>query len=114
MTNLRGTFERHTGREPFVLPASWLAAKGRLKLDTPFNFLSTLDIIGGNSGSPAFGKDGRVVGVVFDGNLHSLGGAYYFDDAVNRSITVHSAGMLEALRVVYNAVTLVKELTAKH
>jgi hypothetical protein len=113
MTTLRGAFERHTGREPFILPQSWLAAKSRLKLDTPFNFVSTLDIIGGNSGSPAFGKDGQVVGVVFDGNLHSLGGAYYFDDAVNRSITVHSAGMLEALRVVYNAATLVKELTTK-
>ena len=112
MTYLRGAFERHTGREPFVLPASWLGAKQRLKLDTPFNFLSTLDIIGGNSGSPAINQDGQVVGVVFDGNLHSLGGAYYFDDTLNRAITVHSAGMLEALRVVYNATTLAKELTA--
>jgi hypothetical protein len=112
MTYLRGAFARHTGREPFVLPQSWLGAKGRLKLDLPFNFVSTLDIIGGNSGSPALNQDGQVVGVVFDGNLHSLGGAYYFDDALNRAVTVHSAGLLEALRVVYNAGTLAKELTA--
>ncbi len=111
VTTLRGAFERHTGREPFVLPQSWLGAKGRLKLDTPLNFASTLDIIGGNSGSPALNQSGQVVGVVFDGNLHSLGGAYYFDDAVNRAITVHSAGILETLRVIYNAITLAKELT---
>ncbi len=111
VTTLRGAFERHTGREPFVLPQSWLNAKGRLKLDTPLNFASTLDIIGGNSGSPALNQSGQVVGVVFDGNLHSLGGAYYFDDDVNRAITVHSAGILEALRVIYNAITLAKELT---
>lgn len=110
MTFLRGAFERHTGREPFILPQSWLNAKGRLKLDTPFNFASTLDIIGGNSGSPALNQQGQVVGVVFDGNLHSLGGAYYFDDTHNRALTVHSAGILEALRVIYNAGTLAKEL----
>ena len=112
ITTLRGAFERHTGREPFILPQSWLGAKGRLKLDTPFNFASTLDIIGGNSGSPALNQEGQVVGVVFDGNLHSLGGAYYFDDTSNRALTVHSAGMLEALRVIYNAGTLAKELMA--
>lgn len=73
ITLLGGAFERHTGRDPFVLPGAWLAAKSRLKASTPLNFVSTLDIIGGNSGSPVLNRDAQVVGVIFDGNLQSLG-----------------------------------------
>ena len=110
MTKLRGAFDRHTGREPFVLPQSWLLAKPRLKLDTPLNFVSTLDIIGGNSGSPALNKDGEVVGVLFDGNVQSLGCAFLYDDTANRAVAVHTGGLLEALRTIYGATALANEM----
>lgn len=112
MTRMRGAFERHTGREPFVLPPSWIAAKPRLKLDTPLNFVSTLDIIGGNSGSPAFNKDGEIVGLIFDGNLQALGCSFIYDDTANRAVSVHSSGLIEALRNIYGAGALVNELLA--
>lgn len=110
ITLLGGAFERHTGREPFVLPGAWLAAKSRLKASTPLNFVSTLDIIGGNSGSPVLNRDAQVVGVIFDGNLQSLGGAFFYDDTANRAIAVHTSGLFETLRGIYNAQPLVKEL----
>lgn len=110
LTTMRGAFERATGREPFILPPTWLLAKPRLRLDTPFNFASTLDIIGGNSGSPVLNREGHVVGLLFDGNLQSLGGAFYFDDSVNRAVAVHSSALLEALRVIYHADRVTSEL----
>ncbi len=109
-TTLQGTFERHTGADPFALPRSWLAAKPRLKLDTPMNFVTDNDIIGGNSGSPVVNQKGELVGLVFDGNIESLGGDYGFDPAVNRTVAVHSAALLEALDKVYGARRLVNEL----
>ncbi len=72
-----------------------------------------MDIIGGNSGSPILNKDAQVVGVVFDGNIYSLGNSFQFDENLSRAVTVHSAGLLEALRAIYNAAPLVKELTTK-
>ncbi len=110
VTNLAGAFDRATGRAPFALPKSWLDTKGKLALETPFNVVTTNDIIGGNSGSPMVNKEGEVVGLVFDGNIHSLGGDYGFDEAVNRTVSVHSAAMLETLDKVYNAKRLVLEL----
>lgn len=110
ITLLGGAFDRHTGREPFVLPPSWLAAKGRLKASTPLNFVSTLDIIGGNSGSPVLNRDAQVVGTIFDGNIPSLGGAFFYDDTANRAVSVHTSGLFEVLRGVYNAGPLLKEL----
>ena len=110
ITLLGGAFERHTGREPFVLPASWLAAKSRLKGSTPLNFVSALDIVGGNSGSPVLNRDAQVVGTVFDGNLPSLGGTFFYDDTANRAVAVHTSGLFEALRGIYQAHPLVKEL----
>lgn len=112
MTRLRGAYERHTGRDPFILPQTWVQAKSRIQLDTPFNFVSTLDIIGGNSGSPAINKDAELVGVVFDGNLQSLGCAFIYDDSTgsNRAVSVHSGGLVESLRAVYNATALVNEM----
>jgi hypothetical protein len=110
VTVFAGAFDRHTGREPFALPESWLAAKPRLDLATPFNFVSTNDIIGGNSGSPVIDKDLQVVGLVFDGNIQSLGGDYGFDAAVNRAVSVHSSAILEALGKIYGADRLVQEL----
>ncbi len=109
-TVLAGAFDRATGRDPFALPASWIAARPRLDLDTPFNFCTTNDIIGGNSGSPVIDREARLVGIAFDGNIHSLGGEYGFDEAKNRAIAVDSAAVLEALRKIYGAERLVREL----
>jgi hypothetical protein len=110
-TTMGGAFERATGKEPFALPASWHAAKDKLDLSTPFNFVSTNDIIGGNSGSPVINKEGEVVGLIFDGNIHSLGGEYWFDDVKNRAVSVDTAALTEALGKIYGAQHLVTELT---
>ncbi|NOZ00878.1 MAG: S46 family peptidase, partial [Deltaproteobacteria bacterium] len=111
VTVLRGLFERATGSYPYKLPSRWLDAKGRLDLDTPTNFASSCDIVGGNSGSPVINRDGDVVGLIFDGNIQSLGGAFWFDPRVNRAVAVETPFILEALRKVYDARSLVKELT---
>jgi hypothetical protein len=109
-TTLGGAFERATGREPFELPPRWLAARPRLALATPYNLSTDNDIIGGNSGSPLIDARGQVVGLVFDGNLGSLGGDYGYDPRVNRTVAVHSAAILEALSRIYGADALVREL----
>jgi hypothetical protein len=111
-TTLSGMFERATGADPYDLPQSWFAARDKLNLATPFNLVATTDIIGGNSGSPMINQDREVVGLVFDGNIHSLGGEYWFDLSRNRTIAVHSAAMLEALGKVYGGQRIVEELTA--
>ena len=109
-TNFAGAFERATGADPYALPASWLGSKGKLNLTTNFNQSSTQDIIGGNSGSPMLNRQAEIVGLVFDGNIHSLSGSYWYDKALNRTVSVNSAGMLEALDKVYGAKALVGEL----
>jgi hypothetical protein len=110
ITQMAGTFERHTGEEPFALPKSWLDSKGKLKLSTPMNFVSTNDIIGGNSGSPVINKDAEIVGLVFDGNIQSLGGDFGFDETVNRAVSVHSDAILESLQKIYGATRVLEEL----
>ncbi len=109
-TTLEGAFARHTGREPFALPQSWLDAKPRLDLQTRFNFVATTDIIGGNSGSPVVARDGRIVGLVFDGNIWSLGGNYGFDEKLNRTVAVDTAAITEALGKIYGATRILEEL----
>ncbi len=104
-------FERTTGQRPFMLPDSWQAAREKLDANTPFNFVATTDITGGNSGSPIVAADGNLVGLAFDGNIHSIAGDYWFDPATNRTVGVNTAIMLEALRTVYGADHLVNELT---
>ena len=104
-------FERTTGERPFMLPDTWTAAREELDPDTPFNFAATTDITGGNSGSPIVAADGSLVGLAFDGNIHSIAGDYWFDPATNRTVGVNTAIMLEALETVYGADHLVKELT---
>jgi hypothetical protein len=111
-TTFGGAFERHTGAEPFALPKSWLDAKPRLALDASFNFSSDNDIIGGNSGSPALDAQGRLIGLVFDGNIHSLGGDYGFDTALNRAVFVDARALVHALDVVYGQADLLRELGA--
>jgi hypothetical protein len=109
-TRFAGLYERATGEEPFRLPPSWVQARPRLELQLPFDFVTSNDIIGGNSGSPVFNKDAEIVGIAFDGNIQSLGGEYGFDESVNRAVAVHSQGILEGLREVYNARRLLEEL----
>lgn len=113
-TVLGGLFaraEEHNYRPPFDLPARWLERKDRLKLGTPFNFLNTADIIGGNSGSPVINQKAEVVGLIFDGNLHSLVLDFVYTEERARAISVHSQAIIEALRNVYQAADLAAELT---
>ncbi len=115
-TTMAGTFERaaqHKNQPPFELPKSWIAKKAAIKGSTPFNFVSTADIIGGNSGSPVVDRAGEFVGIIFDGNLQSLPWDYQFEDRVGRAVAVDSAAILEALRHVYAADNVVAELTKK-
>ena len=112
-TTLGGAFERATGHDPFALPRSWLDAKPRLDLSTPFDLVSTNDIVGGNSGSPMVNARAEIVGLIFDGNLHSLGGEYGFDPATNRAVAVDSRAIAEALDKVYGARRLLDELRGK-
>ena len=116
-TTLGGTFERaatHENKDPFQLPAIWQDRKDKLNLSTPFNFVSTADIIGGNSGSPVVNRQGELVGIIFDGNIQSLVLDYIYTDQEARAVAVHSAGILEALRKVYGADRLAGELTGKN
>jgi hypothetical protein len=112
-TNMAGAFERATGKPPFALPKSWLGAKDKLDLATPLNFCTTNDIIGGNSGSPVINQAGQVVGLIFDGNIHSLGGDYYFDPVKNRAVAVHSSALLESLDKIYGAGRITTELKSR-
>ena len=113
-TRIGGVFERAKSREGedgFALPASWLKAEERIDKSVPFNFVMCADIIGGNSGSPVVNRAGEVVGLIFDGNIQSLSWAFAYDDTQGRAVSVDSRGILEALRSVYRADALVKELT---
>jgi len=109
-TTVDRLFERATGEAPFRLPESWLEAEEKIGGDTKFNFVGTTDIIGGNSGSPAIDKDGKMVGLIFDGNIHSISGSYWFDAEKNRTVAVHPEVMVESLRSIYGADQLIEEL----
>ena len=112
-TNVGGAFEHeknHEGQTDYKLPESWKKAESKLSKTTPFNFVSTADIIGGNSGSPVVNKAGELVGLIFDGNVQSLSGNYVYTDKQARSVSVHSSAIREALQVVYEADNIVKEL----
>ena len=112
-THLDRTFERATGASPFKIPASWIRVKEKLDARTPFCISTNNDIVGGNSGSPLIDADGKIVGLMFDGNIHSIAGRYWFDAANNRAIAVHPAIIREALDKVYGARSLLTELNAK-
>ncbi len=112
-TQMAGAFERaaeHKSRPPYSLPESWLKNRANLNLKTPLNFVSTADIIGGNSGSPTVNKKGEVVGIIFDGNIQSLSANFAFSDAQSRAVSVDSRGIQEALRKIYGATGLADEL----
>jgi len=114
-TTFYGMFDRYYSygkQAPWMLPEEWLNAGSEFDLKTPLNFVSTNDIIGGNSGSPVINSDLQIVGIVFDGNIESLPGDYIYDETVNRCVSVHSAGILEAVQDIYKAERLSKELKA--
>ena len=115
-TDLGGAFDRANmmgNKDPFRLPTTWLDARqgGKLNLRAPLNFVSTSDIIGGNSGSPVVNAAGEVVGIIFDSNMQSLPSRYAYDDAIGRAVSVDSRGILEALRNIYGATRVADELT---
>jgi hypothetical protein len=110
ITTIGGAFARATGTEPFKLPDSWIAARAALDPEQPFNFVTTNDIIEGNSGSPVVNKEGELVGLIFDGNYASLGGVFGFDAETNRAIAVAVGALRMALARIYHADRLVEEL----
>jgi hypothetical protein len=109
-TYLERAFERATGAAPFKIPDSWMRVKAQLDMNTPFCISTSNDIVGGNSGSPLIDVDGKIVGLMFDGNIHSIAGRYWFNPENNRAIAVHPAIIREALDKVYGARELLTEL----
>jgi hypothetical protein len=113
-TVMGGAYEHaaeHGNEAPYKLPESWMNAKAKIDLKTPFNFVSTADIIGGNSGSPTVNKKGEVVGIIFDGNIQSLSANFAYSEVQSRAVSVDSRGIQEALRKIYGAGALADELS---
>ncbi|MFC5390276.1 S46 family peptidase [Brevundimonas bullata] len=109
-TYMGGLYERATGAEPFNAAQRFVDAESRINKNVVYDFVSTNDIIGGNSGSPVINAKGEVIGAAFDGNIHSLGGSFGYDGELNRTVTVSTAAVTEALRNVYNQPRLLREL----
>jgi hypothetical protein len=113
-TTMGGAYEHaaeHNNQSPYNLAESWMTSKSKLDLKTPLNFVSTPDIIGGNSGSPTVNKQGEVVGIIFDGNIESLPWQFAYSDVQGRAVSVDSRGIQEALRKIYGASALADELS---
>jgi len=121
-TTLHGLMDRFEGwggttfnldRDTWRLPERWLKRRNKLNLFTPYNYVTTNDITGGNSGSPIVNRAGELVGLAFDGNIESLPGRYYFDGRANRTLSVDPRAIVEVLDKVFDAPHLVKELTGR-
>jgi hypothetical protein len=114
-TTFAGLYQRandHQNREPFDLPPRWIDRHDKLNLETRFNFVTTADVVGGNSGSPVVNETGELVGLIFDGNIQSLAGDFAYSDQQSRSVAVDIAAIIEALDKMYDAKPLVDELAA--
>ena len=109
-TRIARMFERTTGVAPFALPKRWIDAKPTLDPNTFVNFSTTHDIVGGNSGSSMVNAKGEIVGLIFDGNIHSISGSYWYDVEKNRAVAVHPAYIRMALERVYQAKGIASEL----
>jgi hypothetical protein len=109
-TKLGRLYERATGEDPFRVTQRWLDARSKLDPNMPFDFATTNDIVGGNSGSPVIDGQGRLVGLAFDGNIHSIAGSYWYDESMNRAVAVHPGIILTALRQVYGAQAIASEI----
>lgn len=112
-TTYEGLYQKakeQNNKSPFDLPQMWMDRKDKLNLKTPFNFVCTADIIGGNTGSPVVNRNGEVVGLIFDGNIQSLVWDFVYSDEVGRSVSVSSEAMPEAMRAIFDAHALAKEI----
>jgi hypothetical protein len=109
-TYMKGLYDRATGQAPFDLAPHFAVAEGRFDESTVYDYVTTNDITGGNSGSPVVDARGQVIGAAFDGNIHSIGGAFAYDGSVNRTVVVSTAAITAALDKVYNDPSLLKEL----
>jgi hypothetical protein len=109
-TTFAGLYKHATGQEPFKLPPTWIEAKSSLDLNTPFDFVTTTDTHGGNSGSPTVNTKGELIGILFDGNIEDIPNRYLYTDEQARSVHVASDAIIEALRKVYHADRVLNEI----
>ena len=113
LTTMAGLYEKMSGEDPYILPKRFTQRKRQVKLDTPYNLVSTNDITGGNSGSPLINRAGEIVGIIFDGNIQSLVNDFQYSETQSRAVSVDARGIMEALQKIYRAQRVVTELKSR-
>ena len=113
LTTMAGLYEKMSGEDPYILPKRFTQRKGQVKLETPYNLVSTSDITGGNSGSPLINRAGEIVGIIFDGNIQSLVNDFQYSETQSRAVSVDARGIMEALQKIYRAQRVVAELKSR-